>query len=447
MSVRRAPPGPPGSWLTGSLGEFRRDKLGFLTRCARQYGDVASFRLGPRRIYLLSHPDLVEQVLVTEARHFVKHYVLHLLRPVLGNGLLLSEGTFWLRQRRLMQPAFLRPRIEGYADLMVRRTVRMLEGWREGQVLDLHAEMVRLTLGVTVEALLGIDLTGDSSEVSRAVDVLMEDFNARFESAFPPPEWLPTPRNLRLRRAVRVLDGVIHDIIRRRRASGGAGNDLLSVLLRARDEEGGGMTDRQLRDEVMTLFLAGHETTANALAWTGYLLAQHPQVEARLAAEVADVLGGRPPAAADLPRLGFAERVVLESMRVYPPVYAFGRRAVRPCVIGGYEVPAGSTVMLSQWVLHRDGRFFERPEEFDPDRWAGEGARRVPKYAYFPFGGGPRVCVGNGFALAESVLVLATLAGRFRWALVPGKAVKPWPAVTLRPAEGIPVVVSRRAGG
>ena len=445
MTGTRHPPGPKGNWLTGNLPEFRRDMLAFFTRCAREYGDVVSLRLGPRSWVFLNHPDYIEQVLVTDNRHFAKHYVLQFLRPVLGNGLLTSEGDLWLRQRRLVQPAFQRQRIEAYGPAMVELTQRMLADWRHGETRDLHTEMMRLTMRIVARALLDVDVTDEAGDMGDVLNVLLADFSQRFGRAFPLPKWLPTSWNRRVKGARLRLDQILHDIIKQRRATGADRGDLLSTLMRARDEgDGSGMTDRQLRDEAMTLFLAGHETTANALSWTWYLLAQHPEVEAKLAAELGRVLGDRPPRAADLPQLVYAERVILESMRLYPPVYGFGRRALRDCVIGGYDVPANTTVFMSQWVTHHDPRFFDRPDEFKPDRWADDLARRLPKYAYFPFGGGPRVCIGNTFALIEAMLVLATVVPRFRFTLVPGHPVKPWPSVTLRPAHGIKAVLTRR---
>jgi cytochrome P450 len=445
MTATLSLPGPRGHWLLGNLTEFRRDMLAFFTRCARDYGDAVVFHLGPKRIVLLSSPSLVEEVLVTGNRHFVKHYILRLLIPLLGNGLLTSEGDFWLRQRRLMQPAFLRDRVASYGPVVIDYTNRVLAEWRDGETRDLHAEMMRLTLGIAAKTLLDVDALDHSGAVARAFEQILADFNRRFTSAYPLPAWLPTPRNRRTKRAIAQLNKVIQGIIRERRAGGAGRGDLLSILLRARDaEDGQGMTDRQLRNEVMTLFLAGHETTANALAWTWYLLATHPDVEGQLLADLDAALGGRAATAADLPRLGCAERVILEAMRLYPPVYGFGREAREDCTVGGHRLPAGTTVLMSQWVLHRDPRFFDTPDEFRPARWAGGLAQRLPRCAYFPFGAGPRVCIGNTFAMMEATLILAALAPAFRFTLVPGHVVKPWPSVTLRPADGVKAVLHRR---
>lgn len=445
MSKDRLPPGPRGHFLVGSLPEYRRDPLDFYTRCAREYGDIVYFRLGPRRVYQLNHPDLIEHVLVTANRNFQKNFAQRMLRPLLGNGLLTSEGDFWRRQRRLAQPAFLRERVTAYADLMVAYAERMADEWRAGEARDLHADMMRLTLEIAARTLFGADVGGAARDVGEAFALFQEAFSKRLMSWPAPPRWLPTPNNLRLWWAARRLDAIVYGVIKQRRASGEERDDLLSRLLHAQDEDDGGrMTDQQLRAEVMTLLLAGHETTALALSWTWYLLAGHPEADARLAAELAEVLGGRPPTAADLPRLRFAEAVVLESMRLYPPAYGFGREAVEDCELGGYRIPAGANVFLLQWVVHRDPRWFADPEKFRPERWLDGLASRLPKYAYFPFGGGPRLCIGNAFAMTEAILVVAALAQRFRFALAPGQVVTPWPSITLRPRGGMRMTLAER---
>lgn len=439
------PPGPPGHWLLGHLRELGRDRLGFLRRCADVYGDVVFLRYGRRPVYLLSHPDHLEYVLVANPRRFVKSYVVRLLRPVVGDGLLTSEGDFWLRQRRLAQPAFHKARLATYGDVMVGCAQRVTSRWRDGESRDIHAEMMRLTLDIVARTLFGAEVEREATEVAGAMHVLMAAFARRRSSLLPLPLALPTPGTLRLRRAVAQLDAVIYRIIARRRATGEDREDLLSLLLRARDEgDGTRMTDRQLRDEVMTLFLAGHETTATALSWTWYLLAQHPAVAERLEAELDEVLAGRAPTVAELPRLRYAELVLLESMRLYPPAHSISREALQDCEIGGYPTPRGTTLLMSQWVLHRDPRHFPEADRFQPERWAGGLAERLPRFAYFPFGGGPRVCIGSGFAMMEATLLLATIAQRFRLGLVPGVRVRPDPSVTLRPVPGMPMIVRER---
>jgi cytochrome P450 len=451
MAKRLLPRGPRGHLLTGSLPEFSGDRLAFFTRLAREYGDVVAFRLAWRRVLLLNQPDLIEDVLATKARNFTKHFALRLNRMLLGNGLITSEGEFWLRQRRLSQPAFSRERVLGYAPIIVACALRRLTTWRAGETRDLHTEMMQLTLEIVGQALFGADVAAEARAVGAAMEMALDCYVARLKSLFLFPVWIPTRRNRRLKEACGRLDAILYQIIKARRnrptGNGSApADDLLSRLLHARDEDGTRMTDQQLRDEAMTLFLAGHETTALNLAWTGYLLAQHPEIEDRLEAELRAVLGGRAPTAADLPRLKYTERVIQESFRLYPPVYAIGREAVHDCEIGGYPVPAGTTILMSQWVMHRDPRFFREPERFDPDRWDERRAKDLPRFAFFPFGGGPRLCIGNTFAVTEAVLVLATLAQRFRFRLVPGHLVKPVPHLTLRPEHGIKVVLHAADG-
>jgi cytochrome P450 len=418
--------------------------LGFYTHCAETYGDIVPFRLGFHRLCLVNHPDYIEQV-ITDSKSYAKRtYVLKLLVPVLGNGLLTSEGDFWLRQRRLMQPAFHKQRIAAYGDIMVAYTQRLLDRWQHGETRDLHADMMRLALEIVGKTLFGADVAGDAHDVGDAMEVVMDTFIRRWESVLPLPPSFPTPANLHLKRTMRKLDAIIYRMIAERRQSGAHGNDLLSLLLRARDEDDGGMTDLQLRDEAMTLFLAGHETTANALSWTWYLLAQHPEVERELRDELTAVLGGRAPTVADLPRLAYTERVLLEAMRLYPPAYGFGRVARVDTAVGDYRVPRGTTVIMCPWTTHRDQRWFARPLEFRPERWEGDFARLLPRFAYFPFGGGQRQCIGNTFAMMETTLVVATIVPHYHFTLVPGHPVVPRAVVTLRPAQGIRAVLSKR---
>lgn len=413
-TARALPPGPPARFLTGHLADLRRDLLGLYERTARDYGDVATLRFGFRRVHLVSHPDLIEQVLTS--RSFVKHYALRMNRLLLGNGLLTSEGDLWLRQRRLIQPAFLRDRLMSYGATMVEYSQRWTAHWRDGERRDLHADMRQLTMEIAARTLFGADASGQGTAVAAALRDVMESFIRRLFRVVITPEWLPIPSNVRAWRAIRRLDRILYGIIAQRRSHGPT-TDLLSLLLQARDEgDGTGMSDKQLRDEAMTLFLAGHETTALALTYTLHLLARHPASQDALRDEVRG-LGDRLPTSADLSRLRFTEQVVLEGMRLYPPAYVIGRQTAEPCELGGYHLPAGSTLLLPQWVVHRDPRFWEAPSEFRPQRWTEAMQKRLPKYAYFPFGGGPRICIGNHFALIETTLVLATLLRR--WAVRP----------------------------
>jgi len=411
----------------------------------REYGDVVGLRFGHRRVYLVNHPDLLEEILVTQSRHFIKNFALRINPLVFGKGLLVSEQEFWLKQRRLIQPAFSRNRLAGYSQVMIDATQSMLASWKPGETRDIYTDMMRLTLAITARTLFDAEVDGDASEVSNALHLLQENFLVRINSLLLLPIWVPTPQNLRLRRIIRKLDEIIFRFIRQRRQNPVEKPDLLSILLQARDEDDGtGMTDRQVRDEAMTLFLAGHETTALALSWTWYLLAGHPEVEEKLQAEMDAVLAGRVPTFEDLPRLKYAEKVIQESMRYYPPVYLIGREAIDECVIGGFRVKRGTTLLMSQWLIHRDPRFFEQPEKFIPERWTEEFARTMPKFAYFPFGGGPRLCIGNTFAMMEMVLVLADIAQRFRFTAKAGHDVTLWPSFTLRPRNGIPATLVER---
>ncbi len=445
IEPRKIAPGPKGHWLLGNLPGFRRDRLGFLTECAQTYGDVVALRFGPRRMLVVNHPDLVEEVLVTNNRHYIKHFALRMAKSTLGNGLLTSEGDFWRRQRRLAQPAFHRERIAAHAAMMVDFTERMLETWKPGQIRDIQNDMMQVTLVIVAKALFDADVSNDTADASEAMETVLRCFTARVGKLVRLPESIPTPVNLRLRRAINRLNAIIFRIIDQRRTSGEDRGDLLSMLLNAQDEEDGGrMTDVQLRDEVMTLFMAGHETTANTLGWVWYLLSLHPEVEARLHTELDEVLGDRPPTIADVPRLTYTEHVITETLRLYPTVWLLGREAIVPTEVGGYPVSVGMTVYMSQWVLHRDPRFFDDPTSFRPERWMDGFAKRIPRYAYFPFGGGPRICIGNGFAMMESVLLLATMARRFRLRLAPDAKVIPLPTMTLRADGGISMVVSSR---
>jgi cytochrome P450 len=437
------PPGPSPDSRSGSFRNYSRDPLGFLPTLGREYGDIVTMRFYKFRVYYVNHPDYIEEVLVNQARKFIKGRILRANKGLFGNGLLTSEGDFWLRQRRLAQPAFHRARIAAYAETMVRLAERMLEGWRDGESRDVHAEMMRLTLQIVSKTLFDADVDADVQEVNRALEAIMEH-NSDFRRLILTPSWLPTLRNIRAALATRRLNKIIYRIIGQRRAEGRNAGDLLSMLLHAQDEDGSRMTDRQLRDEVITLFLAGHETTALSLSWTWWLLAQHPQVEAKLHAELDATLGGRTPALEDLPKLRCLDHVVTESMRLYPPAWGMARLAIEDAEIGGYKIRKGSGVSLSQWVVHRDPRWYESPEEFQPERWEGDLLKRLPRFAYFPFGGGPRQCIGNTFALMETALILATIAQKFRLRLVPGHAVAPIASITLRPRHGIRVTLEAR---
>ena len=441
-------------WST--LLAMRRDPLRFLERMAARHGDLAPLRVGPYKLLFINHPDLLHEVFVAKDASFHKGRALDQTRDVFGQGLLTSEGDFHRRQRRLIQPAFHRRRIEAYADAMAADAAATAARWQDGQTVDIQREMMRLTLRIVARCLFSVDVEDESArEVGQALDALIGAFRippsplrALFQKL--PPAHVP-PSERRARKALATLDALVYGMIAERRRTGDVGDieergDLLSLLLAARDEDdGGAMSDRQARDEALTLFLAGHETTANALAWTWYLLAQNPEAEARFHAEIDEVLGDRLPGARDVPALPYTRQVFTESMRLYPPAWGFSRRAIEPVTVGGHAVEPGTGVLASQWVLHRDPRYFPDPLAFRPERWTEDFEASLPRLAYFPFGAGPRICIGMGFARMEGALLLATLGRRWRMRLVPGQRIRPQARITLRPEGGIRVVLERRA--
>jgi cytochrome P450 len=446
MSVSDAdkfPSGPPSSLWRTLFGPMRQDPLRFFTEVARKYGDVAGLRLYKYRTIFINHPDLIEDVLVTNARKFHKGRVLQANKRLFGEGLLTSEGDFWLRQRRLAQPAFHKARIAAYGETMVHFAERAVRTWRSGEERDIHEEMMQVTLQVVGKTLFDADVAQDAQDVGRTLDVLMK-LGANFGRTILVPLWLPTPRNIRARMGIRRLEKVIYRIIADRRASGRDSGDLLSMLLAAQDEDGSRMTDQQLRDETITIFLAGHETTANLLTWTWWLLAQNAAVEKKFHEELDGVLNGRAPSIEDLPKLAYLSHLLTESLRLYPPAWGMARLVVEECEIAGYKLKPGNGVALAQWVVHRDPRWYEAPEEFRPERWENGLAKKIPRFAYFPFGGGPRQCIGNTFALMEASLILATIGQRLRFRLVPGHRVTPLASITLRPWHGIRATVEIR---
>jgi cytochrome P450 len=422
---------------------YLRDPLEFLAEVARTGGDVAHLRMLGRDYYLLSHPADVERVLGEHAGDVIKSLDTRRLGEfAMGQGLLTSEDALWRRQRKLMAAAFTPRRIRGYADTMDAIARASIDGWRDGAELNLHDEMLRIGMRIVAEVLFGADLESDAKEVGECVRIIASFF-AGLEQVLHLPPWAPTPANLRVRGAMRRIDALMYRIVAERRAAAVARDDLLDVLLAARDDGGAGMTDQQVRDECVTLFLAGHETTALALAYALHLVSTHPEIEARFHDEVTAVLG--PPAAARatpaLPasevveRLPLTRRILDEAMRLYPPVWSIAREVRRPFEVRGRRFPAGAQLVISQWVLHRDPRWFPEPERFDPDRWLPSRAAAIPRMAYLPFGGGPRICIGNHFGLTEAVLVLARIGQRFRVVLPAGATLAFQPSVTLRPRD------------
>lgn len=438
---RQDPPGPraryPGELMARFAGANRLD---FFTPLPARYGDVVSWRIGRQRIVLLVHPDDIRDVLVTNQRMFVKGRALQRAKRLIGEGLLTSEGEFHLRQRRLVQPAFHRARVAGYIDTMVRAADAMRSQWHDGATIDINAEMMRLTMAIVARTLFGADVESDADRVAGALHDVFASFDLGFSPLAPLLDRLPTSKQRRFQRARRTLDDIVYGMIRARRQqppqSGEDTSDLLSMLLAAQDTEGDGtgMSDEQLRDELLTLFIAGHETTANALSWTWLLLARHADVRAQLDAELDAVLGDRLATADDVPRLPFTRAIVAESMRLYPPAYIIGRRSLVPYRVRDWELPAGTIFVASQHLTHRDARWWPEPHRFRPARWLEPDER--PRFAYFPFGGGTRLCVGESFAWSEAVVLLAALAQRWRVDVaVPDPA--PEPIITLRPRGGM----------
>jgi cytochrome P450 len=437
------PPGPKGKLIMGVMREFNRDMFGFVTRC-RDYGDVVRTRFLYVYAYFLYNPSDIEVLLTTNAKSYRKAESLRspFFRRLVGNGLVTSEGDFWRRQRRLAQPAFHRQRISSYGDVMVQYAQRAIASWKPRERRDLARDMTRLTLEIVVKTLFNSDVSNEADHVGQILSGLVRPFASQATLKWIADNRLPTPGHRRYFRAVSEIDRIVYRIIAERRASGYDEGDLLSMLLQAQDDDGSQMTDAQLRDEVMTLFLAGHETTALALSWSWYLLATHPQAEQKFHAELDQVLGGRAPNVSDLPKLKYTEMIAKEAMRLYPPAYAIGREAIEETEIGGFSVPKRTQVFAFPWVTHRDPRYFDEPDAFKPERW--ESIEQLPKYAYFPFGGGPRQCIGNYFAMMEILLLLATIGQRFRFSLDPGQTVEVLPVLSLRPKNGIKVIVEPR---
>jgi cytochrome P450 len=450
----KLPEGPRGHFLFGHMPQIRRGPLEFLESLARDYKDVAHFRFLWLDAYLVNHPEYVRRILVDNHRNYTKQNIANqMLRPVLGNGLLISEGEFWLRQRRLIQPAFHKQRIQGFGRLMAGAAADMLERWEAhdpAASLDVDRAMMQLTLTIVGMALFSRDLSGDAETVGKSFGYINEFISTRARTVIAPPLGLPTPGNRRFHREKQALVQVVQEIIDERRSQmrreQGSGNDLLAMLLEARDEHSGeGMTDQQLQDEAMTLLLAGHETTANALTWTWYLLSQNPPAEQKLHAELDSVLGGRMPGVEDLPGLPYTAMVVKEAMRLYPPAWILSRHVVEDDRLGDYRIPGGTVVDISPYLMHRHPDYWPEPTRFEPERFTPERSEARPAYAYFPFGGGPRLCIGRDFAMVEAQIILAAVASRFKLRLVSGHQVGIDPLITLRPLGGMPMRIERRS--
>jgi cytochrome P450 len=435
-------PGPRGLPYVGTSFMASWDPMGRLAKWARKYGDVVYYHFFDFHVYVLFHPRDVEKVLLGKTEVFSKGMTSLANPELFGNGLLTSDGEFWRRQRRLSNPAFHRESILRYAEITTEESARLLDRWKSGETRNIHNDMMHVTLRTVLRSLFGGELGEGMGAIEPALEAIMRASTGFYSIA----GYLGVPSRTRTRyfQALAELDRVVYGLIargRQRLASGevqtDGAKDLLTLLLMARDDDGNSMTDRQLRDEVITLLLAGHETTALHLSWSWYLLAQHPEAEAKLPAELDAVLGGRAPCAGDIPKLVYTERVLREVLRLYPPAWRIFRKTLEALEVGGYVLPVGSNLVMSQWVTQRDPRWFVEAERFDPERWSEERAAKVPRFAYFPFGGGPRVCIGAGFAMMEATLLLAAIAQRYRMRLLTGHPVETMGSITLRPKNGV----------
>lgn len=438
------PPGPKPQFLIGNIPLAGPEPLATYRRWADEYGDIFYYRAAWLHVYFLNRPDLIDYVLVRNPQNFLKDRVIRNSRWMLGSGLLTAEGEAWKRQRRLAQPAFSRDRVASYGQCFAESAAQMLTSWRAEAVVDIHREMMNLTLRVVVRALFEMETTS-TDRISRCLNtVMLNSVGGRLLlPAFV--RHLPIPGMRDVRHAVDDMNTAVYAILRERRGSGKqSSGDLLSILMRARDEDGSALTDEQLRDELMTFLLAGHETTALALSWAFYLLSQNTDDEAKLHEELDRVLGGRLPDMSSLASLPFLDRVIKETLRLYPPAWSVARTVIDDFELEGYRIPAGSNVVMSQWIMHRDRRYFDQPEKFDPDRWSTAACQNLPRFAYFPFGGGPRQCIGAAFATTEAMLILATIAQKYRLVSAETAPISPVPSMTLRPKGPIPMRVTAR---
>lgn len=443
-------PGPRGHFLLGNLPAFQRDVFQLLIESARSFGNVVRLRLGPLVIHLLSHPDHITHVLHDNRQNYQKTTRSDaIISSVVGQSLFTTNGEVWKERRRMIQPAFCHDRIASFAHMMTETIAATLQRWRDepgdSQALDVASEMMRLTYEIVARSLFRTDAHNEATAVEGAMTVVLEHSYRRMEKLFTLPEIVPTPGNRRFREAMRTLDRVVYGLISARRRDETGAGDLLSMLMRARDEETGeGLSKQELRNEALTILSAGHVTTANVLTRMWALLSTHPDVERRLDTELADVLGGRTPTLDDIPRLGYTTMVIKEVMRLYPPIWVIERKVIRDDEIGGYHIPANSEVAISPYVMHRHPLFWENPEGFDPERFSAERSASRPRYAYLPFGGGPRLCIGHQFAMMEAQLITALIAQRYRLHLLPGFPVDPKPWKTLRPRQGLLMTLQQK---
>lgn len=439
------PTGPKGLPVLGHLLDLRKDAVGFFERSAREHLDVTKLQLGAWPTLLINNSDLIEQVMVKQHEKFIKNrFFWRQLEALLGTGLFTAEGQAWQRQRKLAAPAFATRPLESYAPDMVAMAERMVSTWQDGQELELHAAMMDLGLRIAAKSLLNAEMEGYLSEFEQATQWIIDEIAARVARPVFVPDWVPLPGHIRYLRGVRYIENVVYRVITERRASGTMGNDFLSLLMAARDDEGKPLSDKQLRDEVHNMLLAGYETSAISVSWGFHLLGQHRDIQSAIAEEVETIAAGRPLSHEDISNLTHTEHAVIEIMRLYPPAWSIGREAKEDADVGGYHIPKGTTIFMSPWVTHRDPRYFEDPTAFRPDRWAGDLRRRLPRFAYYPFGGGPRICIGNRFAMMEAMLLVATIARHFDVERMIERPVTPSPSITLRPGGGVWVRLHKR---
>jgi cytochrome P450 len=440
-------PGPKGHWLQGNLPEFKDDPLQFLINQSNQYGEISRFRFGPfQQVYFVNDPVLIKEVLVTKQKSFIKSRDIQMLKTVVGEGLLTSEKEVHMKQRRLIQPAFKKTHIAQYAQDMINTTSSYIEDWNNGEKRSITNEMMNIALGIITKTMFSMDVGEEAKRIEAPMEAVMKLGVKRMRSLITIPLWIPTTNNRKLKRAVKELDDVLFSIIKERRMEPSEHTDLLGILMQAKDEENGlGMTDKQLRDELMTIFLAGHETTANLLSWTFYLLSQHPEVDEKLYTIIEELTQGKPITPELYPQLTYAQHIISESMRLYPPAYVIGRQVEEDIEIGPYQMRKGDMVLISQYVMHRNPTYYDNAEVFIPERFEDNFIKTLPSYAYFPFGGGPRVCIGNHFAMMEATLALATIVQKYRLTIsADHHTVKPQPLVTLRPKRGLYMTLNNR---
>ncbi|MCC6277814.1 MAG: cytochrome P450 [Oligoflexia bacterium] len=442
-STKNQPPSPKSRWFLEHAIAYSKDPVSFLERVTRECGDIGLIPFPGYRLYVINHPDLIEQVLKIQQSKFKKDIYTKLTSIVLGAGLLGSDGEFWRKQRRLVQPAFHHHRTNNYGKIFVQYTHQMMAKWNGRTEITLLHEMTELTLKIVAKTLFNSDIETHIKTIEECVEAMMDYFLNVLNLAFKLPLWVPTPDNLKVRKHKKATDNIIFEIIRQRRASNEDPGDLLSMLLNAQDaDDGTQMSDQQIRDEVITLFMAGHETTALALSFTIHLLSTNPHTMMKVREELKRVLNGKDPELADLARLTYLRQVIMESMRLYPPAWSMGREATEEIKLRDYVIPKGSQIGIVQWAMHRDARYFDEPLEFKPERWEGEFAKTIPPFAYFPFGGGPRICIGKEFAMMEITMVLATLLQHFEIQVYGPQKLEVVGSVTLRPKHSIRARIS-----